>query len=242
LLTEHNPSAKLVRVPPLKTKMKVNINRRQKSIGRGTSLRSGRLGRIFARYRDARKSMRVSISRQSQRGLDWMNFFLADVQTGFGAFVAFYLADLGWPKGWLGAHRWHAGWRPQPGPGRGACRCNSVETRVGRDRHWHDLRVCPGICARAKFPARVLGRDPAWPRWRDCHTCPSGNQSWSRWSPRDVKSNWSELPIRRIWQCVNGGPDGISRTIFCQERDILRLGCTVHPRTYFTFLDSPRRD
>jgi MFS family permease len=102
LLTEHNPSAKLVRVPPLKTKMKVNINRRQKSIGRGTSLRSGRLGRIFARYRDARKSMRVSISRQSQRGLDWMNFFLADVQTGFGAFVAFYLADLGWPKDQVG--------------------------------------------------------------------------------------------------------------------------------------------
>ncbi len=42
--------------------------------------------------------MRVSISRRSQRGLDWMNFFLADVQTGFGAFVAFYLADLGWQK------------------------------------------------------------------------------------------------------------------------------------------------
>jgi hypothetical protein len=69
--------------------MKVNVNRGYKSIGRGTSLRSGRLGRIFSRYRDARKSMRVSISRQSQRGLDWMNFFLADVQTGFGAFVAF---------------------------------------------------------------------------------------------------------------------------------------------------------
>ena len=82
--------------------MKVNVNRRHKSIGRGISLRSGRLGRIFARYRDARKSMRVSISRQSQRGLDWMNFFLADVQTGFGAFVAFYLADLGWSKDQVG--------------------------------------------------------------------------------------------------------------------------------------------
>ena len=82
--------------------MKVNVNRGHKSIGRGIWLRSGRLGRIFARYRDARKSMRVSISRQSQRGLDWMNFFLADVQTGFGAFVAFYLADLGWPKDQVG--------------------------------------------------------------------------------------------------------------------------------------------
>jgi hypothetical protein len=82
--------------------MKANVNRRQKLIGRGTSLWPGRLGRIFARYREARKSMRASISRQSQRGLDWMNFFLADVQTGFGAFVAFYLADLGWPKDKVG--------------------------------------------------------------------------------------------------------------------------------------------
>ena len=82
--------------------MKVNVSSGHKWIGRGTSLRSGRLGRIFARYRDARKSMRVSISRQSQHGLDWMNFFLADVQTGFGAFVAFYLADLGWAKDQVG--------------------------------------------------------------------------------------------------------------------------------------------
>src|SRR3981189_2750089 len=82
--------------------MKVNVPRGHKSIGRGISLRSGRLGRIFAGYHNARRSMRVSISRRSQRGLDWMNFFLADVQTGFGAFVAFYLADLGWPKDHVG--------------------------------------------------------------------------------------------------------------------------------------------
>jgi len=36
----------------------------------------------------ARKSLRGSISQQSRQGLDWMNFFLADVQTAFGAFVA----------------------------------------------------------------------------------------------------------------------------------------------------------
>src|SRR5262249_48765803 len=35
-------------------------------------------------------------------GLDWLNFFLADIQTGFGAFVAFYLADLGWNKDQVG--------------------------------------------------------------------------------------------------------------------------------------------
>jgi len=38
------------------------------------------------------------VSDQSRRGLDWTNFFLADVQMAFGAFLAFYLAELGWPK------------------------------------------------------------------------------------------------------------------------------------------------
>ena len=57
---------------------------------------------LLGRYNEARKSLRGSISQQSRQGLDWMNFFLADVQTAFGAFVAFYLADLGWPKGQVG--------------------------------------------------------------------------------------------------------------------------------------------
>ena len=57
---------------------------------------------MFAKYGAARKVLRGSISDQSCRGLDWTNFFLADVPTGFGAFVAFYLADLGWQKGEVG--------------------------------------------------------------------------------------------------------------------------------------------
>jgi MFS family permease len=60
------------------------------------------LPRVLGRYREARKSLRGSISQQSRQGLDWMNFFLADVQTAFGGFVAFYLADLGWSKGQVG--------------------------------------------------------------------------------------------------------------------------------------------
>jgi MFS family permease len=32
----------------------------------------------------------------SLRGLDWLNFFLADVQTGVGSFLAIYLAGYGW--------------------------------------------------------------------------------------------------------------------------------------------------
>src|SRR5450432_2329327 len=35
-------------------------------------------------------------SRRSLRGLDWLNFFLADVQTGVGPFLAIYLASHQW--------------------------------------------------------------------------------------------------------------------------------------------------
>jgi MFS family permease len=57
-----------------------------------------RLHHVVARYREASKSLHTPASPQSRYGLDWMNFFLADVQTGFGTFVAFYLAHLGWSE------------------------------------------------------------------------------------------------------------------------------------------------
>jgi MFS family permease len=57
-----------------------------------------RLHKVVAHYRDATKKLHTPTSPQSRYGLDWMNFFLADVQTGFGTFVAFYLAHLGWSE------------------------------------------------------------------------------------------------------------------------------------------------
>jgi MFS family permease len=53
---------------------------------------------------DARKqsASEDEVSDQSRRGLDWVNFFVADVQTGFGAFLAFYLASIGWTKDTVG--------------------------------------------------------------------------------------------------------------------------------------------
>src|SRR5271157_2564567 len=35
-------------------------------------------------------------SRQSLRGLDWFTFFLGDIQTGFGPFIAVYLSTQKW--------------------------------------------------------------------------------------------------------------------------------------------------
>jgi MFS family permease len=41
-------------------------------------------------------------SRASLRGLDWFTFFLADIQTGFGPFVAVYLTAQAWTQGDIG--------------------------------------------------------------------------------------------------------------------------------------------
>ncbi len=41
-------------------------------------------------------------SRQSARGLDWFIFFLADVQTGFGPFIAVYLTTEKWTQAQIG--------------------------------------------------------------------------------------------------------------------------------------------
>jgi MFS family permease len=64
--------------------------------------RKSRLRGAAARYREANKTLHTPASPLSRYGLDWMNFFLADVQTGFGTFMAFYLAHLGWSTASVG--------------------------------------------------------------------------------------------------------------------------------------------
>lgn len=56
------------------------------------------LRNAVAGYRQANRLLHGASSPQSRRGLDWMNFFIADVQTGFGTYVAFYLAQSGWSE------------------------------------------------------------------------------------------------------------------------------------------------
>jgi predicted MFS family arabinose efflux permease len=60
--------------------------------------RSAHLRKAVSRYREARRVLQTPASPRSRHGLDWMNFFIADVQTGFGTFLAFYLADVGWSR------------------------------------------------------------------------------------------------------------------------------------------------
>jgi MFS family permease len=53
---------------------------------------------LVSKHHAARKSRDLEISTCSRWGLDLTNFFLADVQVGFGSFLAFYLAERGWSK------------------------------------------------------------------------------------------------------------------------------------------------
>jgi len=53
-------------------------------------------------YRHSHQALKSASSTRSRRGLDWMNFFLADVQTGFGTYVAFYLAQQSWSRSDVG--------------------------------------------------------------------------------------------------------------------------------------------
>ena len=43
-----------------------------------------------------------SASRTSERGLDWFTFFVADIQTGFGPFLAIYLTTQKWNQADIG--------------------------------------------------------------------------------------------------------------------------------------------
>src|SRR5215470_19658419 len=54
--------------------------------------------RLITEHRQRRRELDRKVSDQSRRGLDWTNFFLADVQVGFSSYLAFYLADLNWSK------------------------------------------------------------------------------------------------------------------------------------------------
>ena len=51
---------------------------------------------------DSSRPAGIRPSQRSQRALDWVNFFIADVETAFGPFVALFLAMHGWAQGDIG--------------------------------------------------------------------------------------------------------------------------------------------
>src|SRR5262245_16355250 len=71
---------------------------RKRGVRAGLRDLRSRSRRVISEHRHKRRQRDREVSDQSRRGLDWTNFFMADVQIGFGSFLAFYLADLGWSK------------------------------------------------------------------------------------------------------------------------------------------------
>jgi len=53
----------------------------------------------IAQHLEKKRSFEGLASARSRRALDWVNFFVADVEEGFGGFVAFYLAEPWWRQG-----------------------------------------------------------------------------------------------------------------------------------------------
>src|ERR1700746_3584849 len=45
----------------------------------------------------------ATIAARRLPGLDWLNFFIANFQTGFGPFISVYLTSSGWTQGAIGA-------------------------------------------------------------------------------------------------------------------------------------------
>src|SRR5439155_11137799 len=50
-----------------------------------------------------RRRPAAEVTPAGQRGLDWHNFFVANVQTGFGPFIAVYLTSEAWTERAIGA-------------------------------------------------------------------------------------------------------------------------------------------
>ena len=224
--------------------MPINFSRGYESIGRRLATRSRRLGRMFARYRNARRSMRVSISRRSQRGLDWMNFFLADVQTGFGAFVAFYLADLGWPKDQVGLALTAGTLAGVLSQAPGGALVDAIRWKRGLVAIGIGM-ICVSALIFALVPSfplvfaaellHGLAGGIVTPAIAAISLGLVGRRAMS-------SSNWEELSVRRIWQRIDGRPDGIGRPVSCQECDLPWLGRAVHPRIDCPVHDSLGRD
>ena len=58
---------------------------------------AGRLGDVSLQ-RNSNKDRARPVSARSRRGLDWFVFFVADIQTGFGPFVAVFLTTQKWTQ------------------------------------------------------------------------------------------------------------------------------------------------
>jgi MFS family permease len=110
--------------------------------------------RVISEHRQKRKRRDREVSDQSRRGLDWTNFFLADVQMGFGSFLAYYLANFGWSKQDVGLALTAGGLASMAAQIPGGALADAV--------HWKRGLAALGIMAIA-VSALILALRPSYP-------------------------------------------------------------------------------
>ena len=181
------------------------------SAGHSTS----KLRAAAGRYLEARRSLHTPASAQSRRGLDWMNFFIADaVQTGFGAFVAFLsLAQFGWSPTLISGLRCPVGGvagMTSQDSGRCARRRGHLEARLGGRRHYHDRCRSANFRLRAGHGVGVHRASIAGCNCRHHHAGDRRDQSRSGRTKRHVGAHREELSLFRRRPCTDRRADGAS--------------------------------
>ena len=162
----------------------------------------------------------------SLRGLDWFIFFLADVQTGFGPFIAVYLTtrkmDAGRDRLCAVDRRHH---RPaRADAGRRHRRCRAVRAAGGGPRgRDHRLRRA-GLCGVADLSGGAP-RPPFCMRWRAACWVRRLPRSVSAWSDRSRSASGSGA-TPRFASLGNGSPRPLMGT--CRLFVVEPLGVPRH--------------
>jgi Major Facilitator Superfamily len=188
--------------------------RRRSKIAQRCRDLSSKSRRAITEHRQRRRLRDREVSDQSRRGLDWTNFFMADVQMGFGAFLAFYLADQGWSKQDVGLALTIGGVAGVAAQIPGGALADAVR--------WKRGLAALGIVAIA-VSALMLAWRPTLPIVfaaevlhgirRNRRDRNRRNQPRSCRPPWDVGSRRAKLPFRRHRKCTDRCGNGRSRNL-----------------------------
>ena len=198
----------------------------------GTGRRLFRRSRhVISEHRHKRRLRDREVSDQSRRGLDWTNFFLADVQMSFGSFLAFYLADLDWSKQDVGLALTVGGLSGLLTQIPGGALADAVP--------WKRGLAALGIMAIAAS-ALILALRPSYPMVfvaEVLHGVTGGNRGHGHRChqprpcrpARHVVPGRTKLPFCSRRNRVDRGRHGRAGHLHRQQRDIRRHGDLVHP-------------
>ena len=162
-----------------------------------------------------RSEPRPPPSRESQHGLDWFIFFLADVQTGFGPFIAVYLTTQKWTQVEIGFVLSIGGIVGLLGQMPGGAIVDAARS----ERLVAGLAVAAigmsalGLCGVADLPGGDCGRDPACAGELRAGSCDCRDQSRPGRPACDRRAARPQRPLCLARQRLGGSPDGRLRLL-----------------------------